>query len=177
MRVSRIWNDLTKRKRAGFGHDQELARSAPPGSLALFCPACPQPGINLPENWKEEPNAEWKYRRVIIMDGNFKADHIKMGCSQDVYLSDGLGYMVGTQLYEEHLETSSNVIEASPSHTYHLLSHNQMNAQRSHCSNHKAVNQANSIRKSVDITGIGACACKHAFFFPHCVVDFHKGEQ
>ena len=21
------------------------------GSLALFCPACPQPGVNLPQNW------------------------------------------------------------------------------------------------------------------------------
>jgi hypothetical protein len=24
------------------------------GDLAIFCPACPQPGINLPKNWKED---------------------------------------------------------------------------------------------------------------------------
>jgi hypothetical protein len=27
-----------------------------PGTLALFCPSCPQPGINLPVNWKELPS-------------------------------------------------------------------------------------------------------------------------
>lgn len=26
------------------------------GSLAIFCPTCPQPGINLPENWKSDSN-------------------------------------------------------------------------------------------------------------------------
>ena len=46
-----MWRDLTNRKRAGFGHDAEKYPS--PGDLAIFCPACPQPGINLPENWKE----------------------------------------------------------------------------------------------------------------------------
>ena len=46
-----MWRDLTNRKRAGFGHDAE--RYPMPGDLAIFCPACPQPGINLPENWKE----------------------------------------------------------------------------------------------------------------------------
>ena len=25
------------------------------GRLASFCPACPQPGLNLPENWKDDP--------------------------------------------------------------------------------------------------------------------------
>ena len=53
----------------------------------------------------------------------------------------------------------------------------RLQTQRSHCSNHKAVNQANAIRKNVDVTGVGACACKHGFFVPHTVVDFKKGEQ
>ena len=25
------------------------------GDLAAFCPACPQPGVNLPKNWKDDP--------------------------------------------------------------------------------------------------------------------------
>lgn len=37
---------------SGFGHDTET--EVQPGSLAIFCPACPQPGINLPENWKKD---------------------------------------------------------------------------------------------------------------------------
>jgi hypothetical protein len=27
-----------------------------PGSLAFFCVTCPQPGINLPDNWEEDDN-------------------------------------------------------------------------------------------------------------------------
>ncbi len=51
MRVSRTWRDLSNRKRAGFGHD---AQNDPgKGELAVFCPACPQPGINLPKDWAE----------------------------------------------------------------------------------------------------------------------------
>ncbi len=52
MRVSRIWRDLTNQKRAGFGHDVQND----PGKeeLVVFCPACPQPGINLPEDWAEQ---------------------------------------------------------------------------------------------------------------------------
>jgi hypothetical protein len=50
MRASRMWRDLTNRKRAGLGHD--LDKEAVAGDLAIFCPACPQPGINLPEDWK-----------------------------------------------------------------------------------------------------------------------------
>ena len=49
--------------------------------------------------------------------------------------------------------------------------------QRSECNNHKAVNQANSVKKNRDVTGIGACVCKHGVVIPHSVVDFHKGEQ
>ena len=51
LRVSRMWRDLSNRKWAGFGHDTE--RYPGPGDLAIFCPSCPQPGINLPENWRE----------------------------------------------------------------------------------------------------------------------------
>lgn len=45
-----MWRDLTNRKRAGFGHDVDQEPGI--GDLAIFCPACPQPGINLPEDWK-----------------------------------------------------------------------------------------------------------------------------
>ena len=52
MSVARQWRDLKLRQRAGFayGPDQDI----PPGGLVLFCPACPQPGVNLPKNWKAD---------------------------------------------------------------------------------------------------------------------------
>ena len=53
MRALRQWRDLASRRRAGLPTDKGLQLK--PGGLALFCPACPQPGVNLPENWKEDP--------------------------------------------------------------------------------------------------------------------------
>jgi len=54
MRVSRQWRDLLARKRFGYGHDAD--KKPGNGDLALFCPACPQPGVNLPDDWKKEPD-------------------------------------------------------------------------------------------------------------------------
>jgi hypothetical protein len=54
MRVSRQWRDLLARKRFGYGHDTD--KKPGNGDLALFCPACPQPGVNLPDDWKNEPD-------------------------------------------------------------------------------------------------------------------------
>jgi hypothetical protein len=52
MRVSRQWRNLENRKQAGFGHDQ--CKDLRPGDLAIFCPACPQPGLNLPDDWEHD---------------------------------------------------------------------------------------------------------------------------
>jgi len=54
MRVSRKWRYLKSKIRAGFGHNPQ--DPIKPGDLALFCPACPQSGINLPSNWQEDKN-------------------------------------------------------------------------------------------------------------------------
>jgi hypothetical protein len=53
MRVSRQWRDLQARKQFGFGYDDDVEPSN--GDLTFFCPTCPQPGVNLPVNWKDNP--------------------------------------------------------------------------------------------------------------------------
>jgi len=53
MMIAREWRDLLLRKRFGFGHD--LDSNPGQGDLALFCPACPQPGINLPDDSSDHP--------------------------------------------------------------------------------------------------------------------------
>ncbi|KAI0259909.1 hypothetical protein BC834DRAFT_832577, partial [Gloeopeniophorella convolvens] len=50
-RASRQWRDLTNRKRAGYGHAVPVKEEE--GCMAIFCPACPQSGINLPDNFQE----------------------------------------------------------------------------------------------------------------------------
>ena len=109
--VIRMWRDLMNRLRAGFAHDPALTISPTPGSLALYCPSCPQPGVNLPENWHEDKDSQWKYRRVLTMDGNFKADHLAMKLPDEVFLSDGLQYFVGKPEYQQHLKAASDKIQ------------------------------------------------------------------
>ncbi|KAJ6554112.1 hypothetical protein B0H10DRAFT_2241606, partial [Mycena sp. CBHHK59/15] len=38
------------------GHDPNGIMSTKPGACALLCPACPQPGINLPPGWEKAPD-------------------------------------------------------------------------------------------------------------------------
>ncbi|KAG1855625.1 hypothetical protein DFJ58DRAFT_716195 [Suillus subalutaceus] len=98
MRVARQWRKLKLLKWNGFGHENKDTK---PGDLALFCLACPQPGINL-------------YSRSLVMDGNFKAEHLHAANPDDeVYLMDGRGFM-------EHLSKAKD------------------NVQRSECNNHHA---------------------------------------
>lgn len=75
MRVSRAWRDIAARIQAGYGHEsEELVK---PGSLAIFCPACPQPGINLPSNWKDDKE-EWVMAHLLILstDSSFPVGYI-----------------------------------------------------------------------------------------------------
>ena len=45
----------------------------------------------------------WKYMRVLLSDGNFKQEHLKMKYpADDVPLSDGHGYMVGRQEFADY---------------------------------------------------------------------------
>ena len=54
LRVLRQWRDMQSRQRAGEVYSAEGVSLAD-GGLALFCAACPQPGVNLPENWEADP--------------------------------------------------------------------------------------------------------------------------
>lgn len=83
-----------------FGSIYENSPS--PGSLSIFCPSCPQPGINLPPDWMDLPS--WVTRRTITVDGNFHADHIKMRRPDlDIMLTNGQGFMVEEKKYKEYL--------------------------------------------------------------------------
>jgi hypothetical protein len=53
-RMSRIWRWMKKLKWAGFAGDTKSVKDVKPGELGIYCPACPQPGVNIPDNWKED---------------------------------------------------------------------------------------------------------------------------
>lgn len=58
MRMIREWQYLKMLKRAGRAHFLSGIEGTKPGELALACPACPHPGVNLPDNWESCPEEE-----------------------------------------------------------------------------------------------------------------------
>lgn len=58
-----MWRNIQNIIRFGFAHS---GNDMGPGSLAMFCPSCPQPGINLPENWNEDPE---QYVPITYLSG------------------------------------------------------------------------------------------------------------
>ena len=55
-KLSRAWRWMKKLKWAGFGHKTADVNDPAAGELSIFCPACPQPGVNLPTDWKNDEN-------------------------------------------------------------------------------------------------------------------------
>ena len=47
--------NLKALKRAGRGHDPTGVDGTQEGTLVVECPACPQPGRNLPDDWQNAP--------------------------------------------------------------------------------------------------------------------------
>ncbi|KAH8980291.1 hypothetical protein EDB86DRAFT_2835413 [Lactarius hatsudake] len=155
LRASRQWRDLKNRIQSGLGH-QNGGIPTTDGSMAIFCPACPQPGINLPDDWKIRN----QLIQTFIMDGNFSAEHMRCRTGEtDVPLSSGMAFMANPNSYKAHLHSGQEV------------------SQPSTCNTYRAIEQANSSRPHLDVTGIGATACCHGFFVPTSVVDFQKGES
>ncbi|KAG2342249.1 hypothetical protein BDR05DRAFT_976639 [Suillus weaverae] len=133
MRAAQQWRQLKTMKWHGFGHCSDNPNA---GDLALFCPA-----------WDESLD-DWKYTWSFIMDRNFKAKHLHPIKSFDeVWLSNGLGFMVGKDSYKKHLAEAADTME------------------KLSCNNHWAVNQANAAQHNLKSTGIRR------------VAYFQKGER
>jgi hypothetical protein len=112
---------------SGLGHHKE-GDTIPDGSMAVFCPACPQPGINLPDDWKTKytlyviiPHLQVCYPilaireqliQTFIMDGNFSAEHMKhWSGEQDVSLSAGMAFMANLDSYKAHLQSGKETTQ------------------------------------------------------------------
>ncbi|KAG1866912.1 hypothetical protein F4604DRAFT_1505302, partial [Suillus subluteus] len=144
MRVGRQWRQLKQLKWHGFGHEKQKPKA---GELALFCPACPQPRVNVNLAERNVSNPAWLYSRSLVMDDNFKAKHMfPANPTNEVALTDGLGFM--------------DIVHRSDCNNYRAV--NQANT-----SHHKL--------EATGIGGC-ACA-RHGCFVPHSMVDFQKGER
>jgi hypothetical protein len=56
------------------------------------------------ESAKSEFNCRWVYRRVLVADGNFKADHVRQKNSCEGWLSEGGGFMSRNDDYQVFLK-------------------------------------------------------------------------
>lgn len=105
-RLSRLWRWVKKLRWAGYGLKRGQPINPQPGELGNFCPACPQSGINIANNWREDPNA-WAFRRVLTADGNFKADHVRQKKqANDMWLANGSGMTARRSEYNEFLASA-----------------------------------------------------------------------
>lgn len=54
-RMSRLWRWMKKLKWAGYGSRGRNVSDVQAGELTIFCPACPQRGINIADDWENDP--------------------------------------------------------------------------------------------------------------------------
>ncbi|KAH9919675.1 uncharacterized protein B0H18DRAFT_1001893 [Fomitopsis serialis] len=141
----------------------EVKRKPDPGSLALRCPACPQPDINMDPHWKDRPQQD-RYKDALHYgkDGNFTLhQHDKKMDPLDFPLMNGGAYYVDSEKYQEYLE-KMKVYEDAQDET-------------ANCSNFNALSDR---YKGKIKTGQVSLSCtRHGYVLPCGTVDLHIGER
>ncbi|PPQ82484.1 hypothetical protein CVT26_012847 [Gymnopilus dilepis] len=157
------WRHLKLLKRGGRGNDPSGVQGTQNGELALRCPSCPWPGINLDDGWKDAPdNMKFLYMVFVCMDANFRLkNQLVSNYSQDPGLGIGWAYMVPRKPYEKYVLSKANDDDIST------------------CVGFQALAKANS-KFSVGLryTGTNATVCgRSEMIFPLGVGNLHKGER
>jgi hypothetical protein len=89
-------------KRSGRGHDPDGVAATKAGECVVVCPACPQPGRNLPQGWEDAPLG---IRYVYLTRANFHLVRRNVSSEKvDPGLSPGWSYYTETTAYMTHIE-------------------------------------------------------------------------
>ncbi|KAG2336247.1 hypothetical protein BDR05DRAFT_978823 [Suillus weaverae] len=164
LRMVREWRHLKMLKRAGCGHDPTGVEGTREGECAVLCPACPQPGKNLPDDWQDVPDdRQWLYALFVAIDMNFCLKWRTVSKdSTDPGLSRGWAYFVEEAAYKSHLQQYSGKPQ-----------------EKSTCSSHNAVNMADTkASQGLAATGVGTIDCtRHNMKLPNGIGDLQKGER
>ncbi|KAL0568500.1 hypothetical protein V5O48_013480 [Marasmius crinis-equi] len=163
LRVIRVWRYLKQLKRGGIACQpaRDLA-DIRPGELALRCPACPRPNINLPVNWEIAENG-FIYRKFLAVDACFRLKRRAVSSeAQDPGLMTGKSYFVPQAQYQEMM--ANEPVQVEESGCEHSMA---------------AVDQASTkFSKGYATTGVVLCLCaRHEIVEPNGVVDTNKGEK
>ncbi|EIW79870.1 hypothetical protein CONPUDRAFT_57971, partial [Coniophora puteana RWD-64-598 SS2] len=163
LRMMREWRHLKMLKRSGMGHQSLPLDDLPDGSCAIRCPACPQPGRNLPDGWEKAKDNRWLYSLFVGVDANFRLKRKNVSnADSDPSLGCGLSYFVREKPYKDYLATKAGARQ-----------------DRSSCSSHKAVNMAASKwTGGLATTGVGTIDCaRHGMKLPCGVADLQFWER
>ncbi|KAF8882631.1 hypothetical protein CPB84DRAFT_1686623, partial [Gymnopilus junonius] len=80
------------------------------GELAVICPSCPHPGINLLDGWESAPDTlKFLYMIIICMDANFHLkNQLVLNYLQDPGLGTRWAYLVPCKPYEDYVLSHAN---------------------------------------------------------------------
>ncbi|KAJ7467369.1 hypothetical protein B0H11DRAFT_1732757 [Mycena galericulata] len=165
LRMTREWRNLQMLKRAGRGHAATGIAGTQPGECALLCPACPQPGKNLPPNWKDAPEEKqyvFLYALFLAMDANFRLKRKDVSTEEaDPGLGPGWAFFCEVSAYMQHLADNWDQPQ-----------------ERSTCVAHDAVDKPDREARRTASSGIGAVDCaRHNMKRPNAVGDLQFGER
>ncbi|KAI0037287.1 hypothetical protein FA95DRAFT_1475383, partial [Auriscalpium vulgare] len=162
IRIMRCFRNVRIAKRGGRAHDPTGIQGTALGELVVECPACPQPGRNMPAEWELLPESErWKHAVMLSVDANFKLKLKNRGLA-DVALAPGWAYFVENGPYKEHIEKYVDQEEMK------------------HCdSSFAAIDHANvPAHKRFAVNGVGAVICaRHCFYRKSGLGDLQRGER
>ncbi|PPQ97677.1 LOW QUALITY PROTEIN: hypothetical protein CVT26_001860, partial [Gymnopilus dilepis] len=142
-RIIMQWRHLKLLRWGGRAHDP-AGVTATLRLLAIRCPSCPYPGINLPDEWEEAPpSSRYLYMMFILMDANFRLQNQMVSSySQDPGLGTGWAYVVEREPYEKYVLSQVNDQEISL------------------CVGFQALTQANTkFSQGLRYTGVGGVFC------------------
>ncbi|KAJ7078749.1 hypothetical protein B0H15DRAFT_954431 [Mycena belliarum] len=165
LRMCREWAHLHLLMRGGraIAYSASGAEGTKQGELAVECPACPRPGVNLPEGWEKAPaELRFLYTLFLALDACFRLKRRLISSElRDPDLSPGWAYMVETGPYREYLGT--------------VTDQKEMNS----CTGLAALDYANTkFSRGYSTTGVGMGVCaRHEFVQPNGVGDLQKGER
>ncbi|KAJ7479904.1 hypothetical protein FB451DRAFT_1395461 [Mycena latifolia] len=134
-----------------------------PGELAIECPACPRPGVNLPEGWEKASLEErFLYTLFLALDACFRLKRRLVSSElRNPDLGPGWAYVLDTGPYREYLRT--------------VTDQKEMNT----CSGLAALDYVNTkFSRGYSTTGVGMGVCvRHEFIQPNGIGDLQKGKR
>ncbi|KAK6981487.1 CxC2 domain-containing protein [Favolaschia claudopus] len=165
LRIARQWRNLEMYKRAGRAHAVDGIAGTRAGECALLCPACPQPGKNLPldGSWMNVPREQrFIYALYLALDANFRMKRKDVSSEvDDPSLGDGIAFFGKVGEYMEHLDKNWGLEQ-----------------EKSTCVAHDAVDEPNRESYGTASSGIGTVDCaRHNMKRPNGVGDLQKGER